>query len=264
MALTADQLKKISSPGLAGNIAPSQIGSSVADKVADYTSKDSELMKMARTEGKKVANRRGLGNSSIATGAMMDAMLKQAVPIASQDAAQDHERDMQVRDFEFGMVSQDDQQSFAQQQAERDKDIEAYLMQTGSDLRIDEMTEAQKNEIASLKEQGNQTRKNMSKQKDMDMRLQNDQQKFQKDQAELDRELQQSQLSQNELKNATDFIAQIESSYQQAVNSIMSSNFPHSKKMARLKAAAQNRDNQLKMARELYSQLNIKWPNTKA
>lgn len=223
-------------------------------------------MKMARTEGKKVANRRGLGNSSIATGAMMDAMLKQAVPIASQDAAQDHERDMQVRDFEFGMVSQDDQQSFAQQQAERDKDIEAYLMQTGSDLRIDEMTEAQKNEIASMQEQGKITRTNMRLQKDMDLRLQNDQQAFQEEQAQLDRDLQQSQLSQNELKNATDFIAQIEASYQQAVNSIMSltdEDMPYSKRMARLKAAAKNRDNQLAMARQLYSQLDIKWPATK-
>ncbi len=61
---------------------------SVAQLVTDYTSKDSPLMTMARTEGLKAANRRGLLNSSMAAQASMDSVLANTLPMASQDSAQ--------------------------------------------------------------------------------------------------------------------------------------------------------------------------------
>ena len=61
---------------------------SVEQRVADLTSKDSPLNQAARTEAAKAMNARGMLNSSMTAGAGMDAVIRAAVPIASQDAAQ--------------------------------------------------------------------------------------------------------------------------------------------------------------------------------
>ena len=59
------------------------IDDGVASRVAAITSGNSDLMKLARTQGIQSANRRGLGNSSMAVQA---GVLNAATPIASQDA----------------------------------------------------------------------------------------------------------------------------------------------------------------------------------
>ena len=59
------------------------IDDGVASRVAAITSGNSDLMKLARTQGIQSANRRGLGNSSMAG---QTAVLNAATPIASQDA----------------------------------------------------------------------------------------------------------------------------------------------------------------------------------
>lgn len=58
----------------------------VQNQVKDIVSSGSPLMTLAETEAKKQANKRGLLNSSIAVGAGQEAVLKQALPIAQQDA----------------------------------------------------------------------------------------------------------------------------------------------------------------------------------
>lgn len=58
---------------------------SVADRVAAITSGNSELMKLARTQGMQTANRRGLGNSTMGIEAAQSAALGTAVPIAQSD-----------------------------------------------------------------------------------------------------------------------------------------------------------------------------------
>lgn len=62
--------------------------SSVASRVADITSKDSALNQAAHTEAAKISNRRGMLNSSFASGEALDSVLRAAVPIASQEASQ--------------------------------------------------------------------------------------------------------------------------------------------------------------------------------
>lgn len=89
------------------SLAPGQIDDSVAGRVATITSQDSDLMKLARADGAKLAQRRGLLNSSMASNAAQDAVLRAAFPIASQDAAQAFQKNRDSRNFEFGMVSQD-------------------------------------------------------------------------------------------------------------------------------------------------------------
>ena len=60
----------------------------VASRVAAITSGNSDLMKAARTQGLQQAQRRGLGNSSMAVGAAELSALNAATPIASQEAQQ--------------------------------------------------------------------------------------------------------------------------------------------------------------------------------
>jgi hypothetical protein len=84
----------------------------VAGQVAALTSTDSKLNQMAKTEGLKAANRRGLLNSSMAVGASQDALLKNVLPIAQQDASQAFQKNMAARGFEYGMTGQKDTQAF--------------------------------------------------------------------------------------------------------------------------------------------------------
>lgn len=82
----------------------------VQNRVKNIASQDSMLNQMARTEAAKVMNSRGMLNSSMYAGAAQDAVLRQAVPIASQEsnqAFQSHEagldrtsrEGMQVKDI---------------------------------------------------------------------------------------------------------------------------------------------------------------------
>jgi hypothetical protein len=61
----------------------------IARRVAAITSKDSALMRTARTSGLQQANRRGVMNSSMGIGAAESAALGVAAPIASQESQQD-------------------------------------------------------------------------------------------------------------------------------------------------------------------------------
>lgn len=58
----------------------------VQGQMKDLMSQDNSLMKQAKTQGLQQANKRGLLNSSMAVGASQDAMARNALPIAQQDA----------------------------------------------------------------------------------------------------------------------------------------------------------------------------------
>lgn len=66
----------------------------VATRIAKITSGSSDYMKAARTSGMQSANRRGLGNSSMAARASEGAAIERAAPIAAQEAQQIHGHNM--------------------------------------------------------------------------------------------------------------------------------------------------------------------------
>jgi hypothetical protein len=68
---------------------------SVAPRVDAIMGKDSALMQTAQGMGTALANRRGLQNSSIGTGAVTKSMLDAAIPIASQDSQQTYGKNIQ-------------------------------------------------------------------------------------------------------------------------------------------------------------------------
>ena len=70
---------------------------SVATQLDKFLASDSPLLAAARTRAKQDANRRGLLNSSIAVQAGEAAALDVALPIASQQAAQIQQRNLQER-----------------------------------------------------------------------------------------------------------------------------------------------------------------------
>lgn len=124
--------QKTAGPGaVMPSVAPAQVDDSVANKVAALTKQDSPLMQAAATEGLKIANRRGLMNSSLAAGTSQTAALAYATPIASQDAAQAYGANQAARQFEYGMASQDSAQAFQAGESALGRDLEQKL-QTAS------------------------------------------------------------------------------------------------------------------------------------
>lgn len=71
----------------------------VANRIAAITAGGSDYIKQARTSGMQAANRRGLGNSSMAVGAAEGAAIDRAAPIAAQEASQINQRNLSGQEF---------------------------------------------------------------------------------------------------------------------------------------------------------------------
>jgi uncharacterized protein YijF (DUF1287 family) len=111
---------------------------SVSSNLNQVTSQDSPLMNAARVEGLKLANKRGISNSSMAVGAAQDAMIRQALPIASQQASQNFQRNQGARTFEYGMAAQEFDQGFRSDLFDRDAALRAYLQSSDQTFQSNE------------------------------------------------------------------------------------------------------------------------------
>lgn len=99
----------------------------VQNRVKNIASEDSMLNQMARTEAAKVMNSRGMLNSSMYAGAAQDAVLRQAIPIASQESNQAFQASESALDR-------------TSREAMQEKDItnQKYLQQTDIGFRTSE------------------------------------------------------------------------------------------------------------------------------
>ena len=75
---------------------PAANDSDIATRIAQITSTDSPLMRQAATQGLKLANRRGLVNSSMGVGSAYNATIGAAGAIASQESQERTARDTNV------------------------------------------------------------------------------------------------------------------------------------------------------------------------
>lgn len=223
--------QKTAKPGTGmPSIAPSQVDDSVANKVTAITKQDSPLMQAAATEGLKIANRRGLLNSSIAAGASTGAALDRALPIASQDASQDFQRNSAARSFEYGMAAQDSSQAAADTQQIRDIKSREGLAAEERNLQ----TKMQQTEIG-----------------------------YQKGERALDRGLQEKLASWN-LKSsdrnaAAQLLTNMESMYQQSYQSVMNNTaLSAADRTAQLTSAKNLRDRQLNLVEQMYA-IDLTW-----
>jgi hypothetical protein len=224
----------------------------MADRVTEITSQDSPLMRAAKTEGLKVANRRGLLNSSLAAGTTQRAMLDAALPIASQDAATAANKNAAARAFEYGMAGQDDSQAFAGTQADLDRNLQRALQTQSIDA-------AKEQQIRAIASQEGIAAADRALQREM----QSSAQTFEASQAKLTRDMQEK-LAQWDLNSAdrnaaATTVVQMESLYQQRVADInANTNIDADTRTKMLTSAKNLRDTQLDMVQQLYD-VDLDW-----
>lgn len=100
------EVKQPSAPTPATPPPTSDLGPDITDAETSVESRmtgllrgDNEYMRQAEAVGRQAANRRGLGNSTMAVKAVEAERIRAALPIASQDAGQAHTERMQQRDI---------------------------------------------------------------------------------------------------------------------------------------------------------------------
>lgn len=236
--------------------APIDYGStSVEDRVAGIASKDSNLNRMAAQEAMKVMGRRGLANTSMAVGAAQDAVLKNAIPIASQDASQAFQNNQNA----LGRASTE-KLSLAQiASTEGMAAAQRALDERMQKAALDNATQQQIRDIQSREGIAAAERKlqELSQQRDIAYRTQ---------QADLDRKTQEKLASWN-LKSsdrnaAAQFLTNMEHEYENSVSSIMANtNLTADQRQAQLLAAKQMRDRRLNFVEQMYN-IDLKWDDT--
>lgn len=282
--------KTPASNGLAAGLKPPatkapSLNDSVADKVKELTSQDSPLMQQAKTAGLKTANRRGLLNSSMAVGASQDAMVRTALPIASQDAGQAFQKNMQATEqaWQSGekQLDRDQQTAIVDKQitsteglaaAQRELDLKMQDINISAadrqQIRQIQSTEGiaaadralqdmlSKREIASREKMQD---KELGSQQSMQQKEIN----YQTSQRGLDRALQEQLASWN-LKSAdrnaaAQFLTNMEDMYRGTYDSIMSNpNLDAATRTAQLASAKNLRDKQLSFVEQMYV-IDLKW-----
>jgi hypothetical protein len=262
-----------------------QVDDTVAGNVAKLASQDSVLNQMARTEGLKAANRRGLLNSSMAVNASQDAVLQNIMPIATQDAAQAFQKNQAARQFEYGMVGQTQQQGwqtaeniaqrgFLGTQADLDRDLQSTLQAN----QINANDALQIRQIASTEgiESANRALQKALQETDIQFRMsegkldreaavaaQERDIAFKKSESALDRSLQEQiakwNLSSNDRNAAAQMLTSMESMYQNSYASIMANtNLDSRTRTSYLTAAKNMRDTQINMVEQMYN-VDLKW-----
>jgi hypothetical protein len=223
------------------SIAPAQVDDSVTNRVNAITSQSSPLMQAARTEGLKVANRRGLLNSSIAAGATQRAMLDAALPIAQQESAQDFQRNQDARNFEYGMAGQDSAQEFQSGQSALDRALQ-------TDMQIRDI--ASREGLAAAE-------------RALQEKMQKSEIAYQQAERKLDRQLQEKlaswNLSATDRNAAAQFLTNMETMYQSSFEAIMANTALSAKdRSAQLASAKALRDKQLNFVQQMYN-VKLTW-----
>ncbi|HEY5806404.1 MAG TPA: hypothetical protein VIT67_00460, partial [Povalibacter sp.] len=268
-----------------------QVDDSVANQVAALSSQDSKLNQMAKTEGLKAANSRGLLNSSMAVGAAQDAVLQNVIPIASQDASQAFQKNMAATGFEYDMTAQESQQqfqageavaqrgwqtaenlsqqSFLATQADLDRVLQESLQsnQITADmaLQVQQIASTEGMEAARLKLQedlfeqdiafrmseGQLDREAAVAQQQADIAFQTAQNALTRD---LEAAIANMNLSATQQQGASDAVSSTETMYQAMYNSIMSNpDLSSTDRASQLTSAANLRQNMLSMVEQMYA-----------
>lgn len=146
-------------------------------ELARILGEDSPLLAQARAEAMRLANKRGLMNSSMAAGMGMDAMTKVALPMAQQNAQQAFQREIE------NTRNRQEAGLFTAEQETRLRALEAELGQELSIFNADQLNQAEMlaAELRTAIEQGNAEAYN-----DASLQLAELQREAEAQQAELD------------------------------------------------------------------------------
>lgn len=134
----------------------------VASRIAAITSGGSPVMKQAETAGMQSANRRGLGNSSMAVGAAQSEVIRAATPIASQEAQQVAQKNLTemgsrqqtaINDANIAQQTAMQGREFAQQNSMADKDLAGRIQlqdkSTAAAIDLAKLNNDQQDDIVS-------------------------------------------------------------------------------------------------------------------
>lgn len=230
----------------------------VSTQLAEITKQGSPLMQQAKTDALKLANRRGLINSSMAVGASQDAALRTALPIASQDASSALQERLQAKEIASteGMQSK----QIASTEGMQLKDIastqgiaeaERILRERLQDKTISAADQQQLRDIAFRAEQGG-----------LDRALSETQQQraitAQQSEASLDRALQERlanlNLNSNDRNAAATMLTNMSAAYNDQYAAIMANtNLSSEQRTQQLEAAKALRDVRLNFVEQLYA-----------
>lgn len=112
--------------------------SDVSEVAAEMMEKDNPLMRQARTEGRQSTNSRGLLSSSMTAGESMDSVLKQVVPMASQEAQQRHASSMEDQQTSNRMVENVQKYGQARGLAEQNFGFDTALAEQSGRIAADQ------------------------------------------------------------------------------------------------------------------------------
>lgn len=104
----------------------------VASNMASIVNQGSPVMNMARADGMRAANRRGLMNSSMGVGAAQEAVLRTALPMAQQQAQQGFQANQAYRDYTQNAALQD--RDITSRESMQGRDLTSREFMQGRDL----------------------------------------------------------------------------------------------------------------------------------
>jgi len=178
----------------------------VVDQMNRITSTDSDYMKLARTAGLQTANKRGLLNSSIASGASEAEALKAAAPLAGQNASQMAQRnlariqgyfDKEKQQAQFGHETEMQATELSSVEQRAADEIKARLDMQGIDIgaqaELQNKALAHARELADLNIAADSER--LGRQLTSAEKIQHEQLASNEALAQLDRDLKESQFS---------------------------------------------------------------------
>lgn len=246
----------------------------VATQLQEITKQGSPLMQQAKTDALKLANRRGLVNSSMAVGASQDAALRTALPIASQDASSALQEKLQAKQIASteGMQAKEIASTEGMQEKQIAASMEMQLKDIAStegiaaaeralreklqDQTISAADRQQLRDIAFRAEQGG-----------LDRALSETQQirslESLTGENALDRELQERlanlNLASNDRNAAATLMTNMEAAYNDQYVAIMSNpNLSKSQREQQLAAAKALRDTRLNFVEQMY-EIDLVW-----
>jgi hypothetical protein len=262
------------------------VDESVVKQVTGLMKQDSPLMTQAKTAGLQQANQRGLLHSSMAVGSAQDSAYRAALPIASQEAAQRAQRNMQSIDIgsREGMQGRDIEATRQNQI----RDIEARFGLQANDaaslmqrlereiasregMQADEIEfrrQAMMEEIAArFGLQENEVEAQMQRlEADIASRQTMQQREigYQQTERALDRELQQvlasMNLSSSDRNAASQMLVNMESLYEERYRTIMANtDLDAATRTQQLQSAMNLRNAQIDFIQQMYD-IQLNWP----
>ena len=249
--------------GLLPGSKPKSDPTKVATQLSDITRQGSPLMQQAKTDALKLANRRGLVNSSMAVGASQDAALRTALPIAQQDANSALQERLQGR--EIASTEGMQQKQIAASQEMQLRDIASTEGLAAAERALRERLQDQT--ISAADRQQLRDIDFRSQEAGLDRALSETQQQrsISAQQAEnaLDRDLQERlaslNLNSNDRNAAATFLTNMSAAYNDQYAAIMANTaLSKDQREQQLQAAKALRDTRLSFVEQLFA-IDLKW-----